>query len=174
MRSRLPGKARSSLALKWWLRRRSRVLRSAVALFAAASALAQPPASPGPGSDAKASAQPVAVLLRLTAQINNEVLDSPFSVHLNHNKLNFFIRIRDLSGTAGYYSPLTSGDRMAPKKPANSEDLKSGWVYVKLPPGSTSWRSIGSPRDSLPSNRQPTCSSLSRPTVLQPISERSA
>lgn len=77
----------------------------------------------------------MAVLLRLTARINNEVLDSPFSVHLNHNKLNFFVRIRDVSGTAGYYSPLTSGDRMTPKKPANSEDLKSGWVYLKLTPG---------------------------------------
>jgi hypothetical protein len=115
--------------------RKSRALGSATALLLAASAHAQPPAAPPPGNDAKASAQPVTVLLRLTALINNEVLDSPFSLHANHNKLNFFVRTRDISGNAGYYSPLTTGDRMPIKKPANSDDVKSGWAYLKLIPG---------------------------------------
>jgi hypothetical protein len=78
---------------------------------------------------------PRTVLLRLTALINNEVLDSPFSLHAKSNKLSFFVRIRDISDTAGNHSPLASGDRMNPEKPANSEDLKSGWVYLKLAPG---------------------------------------
>ena len=78
---------------------------------------------------------PRTVLLRLTALINSEVLDSPFSLHANSNKLNFFVRIRDMSGTAENHSPLASGDRMNPEKPANSEDLKTGWVYLKLTPG---------------------------------------
>jgi hypothetical protein len=78
---------------------------------------------------------PRTVLLRLTALINKEVLDSPFSLHANSNKLGFFVRIRDISGTVGKHSPLASGDRMNPEKPANSEDLKTGWVYLKLTPG---------------------------------------